>query len=256
VGLARLAEDVRGDDAALVLADVGERPEAGDVADRPQALADAQLRVDRDAMGAGLDADGLEADAVDARAAARGDEQAVAAQLAAVAELEPSALPSGAGSRASTCSPRSASTTSPPSCCTACAISTPTGPPPSTSSRRGTAFMPVASRLVQAPSSSRKPGIGGTIGSAPLASTTCSAVYRLPSTSTTPVPASRPLPRSRSIPWPASQRSCPASEYSETMKSRQASPASTSICAVASASRAPCTASPGRNSVLDGMHAQ
>ena len=40
------------------------------------------------------------------------------------------------------------------------------------------------------------------------------------------------------------------------MKSRQASAASTSTSAVAAASRAPCTASPGRSSVLDGMQAQ
>jgi hypothetical protein len=37
VRLARLAEDVGGDDAALVLADVSERPDARDVADRPLA---------------------------------------------------------------------------------------------------------------------------------------------------------------------------------------------------------------------------
>ena len=78
------------------------------------------------------------------------------------------------------------SATSPPRRRTACAISTPTGPPPSTSSRRGTAFMPVTSRLVQMPSSSRRPGTGGMIGSAPFARTTCSAVWRSPSTSTTP----------------------------------------------------------------------
>ena len=100
----------------------------------------------------------------------------------------PSASPSGAGSRASTCSAPSTSATSPPRRRTACAISTPTGPPPRTSRRRGTAFMPVASRLVQTPSSSRRPGIGGMIGSAPQARTTCSAVWRTPSTSTTPVP--------------------------------------------------------------------
>ena len=58
------------------------------------------------------------------------------------------------------------------------------------------------------------------------------------------------------MPWEASQRSCPASEYSETMKSRQASAASASTWAVAAASRAACAASPGRSSVLDGMHAQ
>ena len=165
--------------------------------------------------GSGVDADGLQADAVDPRPPAGGDQQPVAAQLAAVVELEdvvvavapgggrvgaerrarcpsrrstsPSASPSGAGSRASRCAAPSTSTTSPPRRRTACAISTPTGPPPSTSSRRGTAFMPVASRLVQMPSSSRRPGIGGMNGSAPLASTTWSAVCATPSTSTAPV---------------------------------------------------------------------
>ena len=122
----------------------------------------------------------------------------------------PSASPSGAGSRASTCAEPSTSTTSPPSRRTACAISVPTGPPPSTSIRRGTAFIPVASRFVQMPSTSRR--IGGMNGSAPFASTTLSAVYCLPSTSTTPVPASRPLPRSSAMPVSASHRSWPASE--------------------------------------------
>jgi hypothetical protein len=42
----------------------------------------------------------------------------------------------------------------------------------------------------------------------------------------------------------------------ETMKSRQASAAGTSTSAFAAASRAACAASPGRSSVLDGMHAQ
>ena len=112
----------------------------------------------------------------------------------------PSASPSGAGSRASTWLEPSTSATSPPKRRTACAISTPTGPPPMTSRRRGTAFIPVASRLVQIPSSSRSPGIGGMNGSAPFASTMCSAVWRTPSTSTTPVPASLPVPRSRSMP--------------------------------------------------------
>ena len=189
VGRARLAEDVGGDDAALVLADVGKRPDAGDVADRPQALAGAQVRVDRDAVGVGLDADGLQADPVHPRAPAGGDEQPVAAQLAPVARAPgrsprrraarrsrsrrgrssmPSRaqdlaerLASGAGSRGSRCSERSMSTTSPPRRRTACAISTPTGPPPSTSRRRGTAFMPVASRFVQTPSSSRRPRTAG-----------------------------------------------------------------------------------------------
>ena len=127
-----LAEDVRGDDLALVLADVGQRPGAVDVADRPEALVgDAQVVVDLDPVRVGLDPDRLQADALDPRAAAGGDEDAVAAQLAAVVERRarsprrrgarrspgrraparslrarsssPSASPSGAGSRASRC---------------------------------------------------------------------------------------------------------------------------------------------------------
>jgi len=54
----------------------------------------------------------------------------------------------------------------------------------------------VASRVLQIPSSSRRPGTGGTIGSAPVASTTCWTVYRTPSTSTTPVPTRRLPPTS------------------------------------------------------------
>jgi hypothetical protein len=38
------------------------------------------------------------------------------------------------------------------------------------------------------------------------------------------------------------------------MTSRQASAASLSTCAVAAAPRAPCTTSPGRSSVFDGIH--
>ena len=53
---------------------------------------------------------------------------------------------------------------------------------------------------------------GGTTGSEPVATTTCSAVWRTPLTSTTPVPASLPLPRSSAMPRPASQRCWPASE--------------------------------------------
>ncbi len=65
-----------------------EREHAGDVADRPQALADAQVGVDRDAVRIGRDADRLQADPFDARPPAGGDEQLVAAQLAAVLERE------------------------------------------------------------------------------------------------------------------------------------------------------------------------
>ena len=53
IGLARLAENIRRDDAALILADMGQRPDAVDVADRPQALARAQMRVDGNAAALG-----------------------------------------------------------------------------------------------------------------------------------------------------------------------------------------------------------
>ena len=188
VGLARLAEDVRGDDLALVLADVGQRPDAVDVADRPEALARAQARVDRDPVRVGLDADRLQADPLDPRAAAGGDEQAVAAQLAAVLELEDvvvAVAPRGASrarrgrarclrgagprraprraaparGRAGARRPRRAPPRRRGGAPPAPSRRRP-GPPPSTSSRRGTAFIPVTSRLVQTPSSSRRPGIG------------------------------------------------------------------------------------------------
>ncbi len=59
----------------------------------------------------------------------------------------------------------------------------------------------------------------------------------------------------RSLGPPATARlRCRSS--SETMKSRQSSAACTSTSALAPASRALCTASPGRSSDFDGMHAQ
>ena len=86
VGLARLPEDVGRDDLPLVLADVGQRPEPGDVADRPEVLRHAQVCVDRDAVGVRLDADGVEAEPLDPRPSPGGDQQPVAAQLPAVVE--------------------------------------------------------------------------------------------------------------------------------------------------------------------------
>jgi hypothetical protein len=66
----------------------------------------------------------------------------------------------------------------------------------------------------------------------------CSAVWRTPSTSTAPGPASRPVPRSTSMPLSSSQRTALVSVCFDTMKSRQWSAASTSTSAVAAASRA------------------
>jgi hypothetical protein len=94
---------------------------------------------------------------------------------------------------------------------TAWAISTPTAPPPSTSSRRGTSVSPVTSRSVQMPGSSRSPGTSGMKASAPVATTTCRAVYVVPSTTTAPGPASRPDPRMTSMPAPRAHATCPAS---------------------------------------------
>ena len=64
VGLTGFAEDVGGDDLALVLPDVGQQPDAGDVANGPQAVAGAQVGVDGDAVPVSVDVDGLEADPV------------------------------------------------------------------------------------------------------------------------------------------------------------------------------------------------
>ena len=63
---------------------------------------------------------------------------------------------------------------------TACAISTPTGPPPSTSMRSGTSRSPVTSRLVQIPIQLASPGIGGNVASDPVAMTMCSQEVSLP----------------------------------------------------------------------------
>ena len=65
-----------------------------------------------------------------------------------------------------------------------------------------------------------------------------------------------PVPRIRSMPLSVSHCAALVSVWLDTMKSRQASAASTSTSALAAASFASCTASPGRSSVLDGMHAQ
>ena len=82
---------------------MGQRPDAGDIADRPQARARAQAGIDRDPAAIGFDADGLEAEPIDARTPAGGDQQPVAAQLAAVIEFEAVVLtlaPRGARERA------------------------------------------------------------------------------------------------------------------------------------------------------------
>ena len=249
-------------DLALVLADVGERPDAGRRRRSPTAPRAARSCASTGMpWRVGLDADRLEADALDARAPAGGHEQAVAAQLATVVELEdvvlavapgrgrarrratssmpsrrrtsPSASPSGAGSRGEHVV--GALDAAPPR--------RPAGAPPAPARRRparrraraagaGSPSCAVASRLVQTPSSSRRPGIGGMIGSAPLATTMCSAVWRTPSTSTDaragePARAAEQVDAVVGQPALLRRRRCSF----ETMKSRQASAASTSTSA-------------------------
>ena len=88
VGRTPVARDVLGHHVAFVLAHVGERPDAGDVADRPQPLARAQVLVDPEAAGIGLDADRLQADPVHTRPSAGRHEEPVAAQLVTPVEGE------------------------------------------------------------------------------------------------------------------------------------------------------------------------
>ncbi len=194
--------------------------------------------------GSALDADGLEADPLDARAPAGGHEQPVAAQLrgrrrapgrtrrrrgaprvACIPEPQLDAVAAqrlaerlaerrrlarrARGRRPRRARPRRRSGARPGP-----ARRRP-DPPPSTSRRRGTAFMLVASRVPQTPSSSRSPGIGGhdRIGRR-SPRRRAAPVWRTPSTSTAPVPASRPVPRSRSM--PRSSASAPARRRSSS----------------------------------------
>ena len=60
---------------ALVLPDVGQRPDAGDVADRPHALAGRHPRVDLDPAPAGLDPDRVQPETVGSGLAAGRDER-------------------------------------------------------------------------------------------------------------------------------------------------------------------------------------
>ena len=151
-----------------------------------------------------VEADRLQAEAGDARAPARRHEQPVAAQLGAVGELQHELValaPRGGGvaaevqldavggerlgdrlaerrrarGRAARSAPSTIATEAPIRT-SAWPSSSPTGPPPSTSSRRGTSVSPVASRLVHTPSRPCRPGTGGTTASEPVASTTWRAV--------------------------------------------------------------------------------
>ena len=74
VGLPGLAEDIRCDNLSLVLPDMGQHPDSGDVADGPQSLGDAQVAVDRYSMSVCVDTHGIQSDPLHSRTPARGDE--------------------------------------------------------------------------------------------------------------------------------------------------------------------------------------
>ena len=158
------------------------------------------------------------------------------------------------------------SVTSAPSPRQAVAISQPTTPPPTISSRPGTSFALVASRGVHG-SISRRPGIGGTAASEPVqTATACRAVSRVsvPSaavTTTVRSPSSRPAPRIRSMPAWCTHVTWPESSQCEVNVSRRARVAATSCSPVTawaapSTARASASTSVPRSSALLGMQAQ
>ena len=122
---------------------------------------------------------------------------------------------------------------------------------------------PVASRFVQTPSSSRRPGIGGITGSEPVAITMCvGGVGRRSPTSTRP---GRDEPALAAEEVDALRRRASdlagvvvAGDHEvapgERLRRRRASPVTASRAP--GASRAARSASPGRSSVFDGMQAQ
>ena len=176
------AQDRRGGDPAVVLAHVGEQREPVAVADRVQP---APGNTDRPQPLVHLDrAPGLQPDVLEAEVGGRGpaadrDQDLVAGELppvrhcattgpsrprrraavirTPVTTVMPSASnaarsssPANGSSRASSRSaPSRTTTSSQPSRLNACAISAPTAPPPSTSSRRGTSLALVIARLSQ-----------------------------------------------------------------------------------------------------------
>ena len=77
---------------ALILADVRQLQDACDVADRPQPLARAHVRVDRDSVGVRGDADGLEPDPLDTRAPSGRHEQMITAQLPSILQSQDEVL--------------------------------------------------------------------------------------------------------------------------------------------------------------------
>ena len=77
---------------ALILPDVRQLQDACDVADRPQPLARAHVRVDRDSSGGWGDANGLEPDPLDTRAPSGRHEQTIPAQLPSILQSQDEVL--------------------------------------------------------------------------------------------------------------------------------------------------------------------
>ncbi len=172
--------------------------------------------------------------------------------------------PAKSGSLASGRSSATISVTAAPRRAHACAISTPTTPPPSTASRPGTSCAEVASREVQT-GVSASPGMGGLTGSLPVHSTTaCRAVSaRLSPSGVVTVsalgPVSRARPRTTVRPAPSAQSTWPASFQCAVNPSRLASTSAAARCSSArtpGTRRAAASALPGRSRALLGMHAQ
>ena len=147
-----------------------------------------------------------------------------------------------------------------PSVLQACAISTPTTPPPRMARRAGTCFAVVASRLVHG-RASRRPSIGGTAAPVPAATTTA---RRATSTSSPTLsrrsPVNRAWPRTSVIWWASTQGIIPESSRSWMISSRRASTAPTSRSPVTASvtpgmRRTSASSSPGRSSAFEGMHA-
>ena len=163
-------------------------------------------------------------------------------------------------SRASRRSAASISVTCEPSVRQACAISTPTTPPPRIVRRPGGSFAVVASRLVQG-FASLSPSIGGIAGPLPVAITTAWPATSVSSPTTTRrSPSSLPAPRKISTPRSSSHGSMWLSSRPWMISSRRSSTALTSSSPVTASAtpgmrRTSASSSPGRSSAFEGMHA-
>ena len=155
-------------------------------------------------------------------------------------------------------SPDTTSFTFEPSRAHACAISTPTTPPPSTTSDSGTSRADVASREVHTGVSAR-PSSGGIFGTLPVHTTTAwRARYTSPPTVTSRSPVTSPSPRmtwmfsdSAHLTWPVSSQLEVKPVRRSSTAAASSDPPTTPLTRFAAAS-----ACPERSSAFDGMHAQ